>query len=78
MASFNCYANASLEVWNDLILKSSNQRFVPGVEMGCNFRRNNDFVIRQMTVTTDETSTILKKNYLCSLQSALLLGASQT
>jgi hypothetical protein len=37
------------------------EKFVPGVSKVVISERNNDFVIRQMTVTTDETSTILKE-----------------
>lgn len=63
MAQFSTVVNASLEkVWNDLILKIEQpEKFVPGVSKVVISERNNDFVIRQMTVTTDETTTILKE-----------------
>lgn len=63
MSQFSTVVNASLEkVWHDLILKIEQpEKFVPGVSNVVISERNNDYVVRQMTVTTDETTTILKE-----------------
>ena len=55
--------NASLEkVWEDLIYKIDHpEHFVPGVSDVILFEKNSDFVSRQMTVTTNEATTILKE-----------------
>ncbi len=63
MVQFTTTVNASLEkVWNHLIYKIEKpENFVPGVSDVIISERNADFVIRQMTVTTPENTTILKE-----------------
>lgn len=63
MSQFSTVVNASLEkVWHDLILKIEQpEKFVPGVSNVVISERNNDYVVRQMAVTTEETTTILKE-----------------
>jgi len=63
MVQYTTTVNASLEkVWEDLIYKIDHpEHFVPGVSDVILFEKNTDFVSRQMTVTTPETTTILKE-----------------
>ncbi|WP_353083085.1 AtaL-like protein [Flavobacterium sp.] len=63
MVQFSTVVNASLEkVWEHLIYKIEKpENFVPGVSDVIIFEKNTNFVSRQMTVTTDESSTILKE-----------------
>lgn len=63
MSQFTTVVNAPLDkVWSDLILKIERpEKFVPGISDVIIIEKNNDYVTRQMTVTTNETSTILKE-----------------
>jgi hypothetical protein len=63
MVQYTTVVKAALEkVWQDLIYKIDHpEHFVPGVSDVIIFEKNSDFVSRQMTVTTAETSTILKE-----------------
>jgi hypothetical protein len=63
MVQFSTIVNASLEkVWSHLIYKIEKpEDFVPGVTDVIIIEKNNDFVVRQMTVTTAENTTILKE-----------------
>lgn len=63
MVQFTTTVNASLEkVWSHLLYKIEHpENFVPGVSNIIISERNSEFVIRQMTVTTPENSTILKE-----------------
>ena len=66
MVQFTTTVNASLEkVWDHLIYKIEKpENFVPGVSDVIISERNADFVIRQMTVTTPENTTILKEKIM--------------
>lgn len=63
MVQFTTTVNASLELtWKNLLDKIDNpQNFVPGVSDVIISEKNTDFVLRQMTVTNDMGSTILKE-----------------
>lgn len=63
MAKFSIIVNASLEkVWDNLILKIEQpEKFVPGVTDVFILEKNKDYVIRKMTVITEQTTTILKE-----------------
>lgn len=63
MVQFTTTVNASLEkVWDHLIYKIEKpENFVPGVSNVIISEKNTEFVIRQMTVTTPENTTILKE-----------------
>ncbi|WP_445714877.1 AtaL-like protein [Flavobacterium sp.] len=63
MVQFTTTVNASLEkVWSHLLYKIEHpENFVPGVSNIIISERNSEFVLRQMTVTTPENSTILKE-----------------
>lgn len=63
MVQFTCIVNASLEkVWEHLIYKIENpEHFVPGVSNVIISEKNTDFVLRQMTVTNSESTTVLKE-----------------
>lgn len=63
MVQFTTIVNASLEkVWEHLIYKIEKpENFVPGVSDVIISEKNPDFVLRQMTVTTPENTTILKE-----------------
>lgn len=63
MVQFTTTVNASLEkVWDHLIYKIEKpENFVPGVSNVIISERNTEFVIRQMTVTTPESTIILKE-----------------
>ena len=63
MTEFTVTVNASLEkVWSHLLNKIEHPKnFVPGVSDVIISEKNTEFVIRQMTVTTPETTTILKE-----------------
>ncbi len=63
MVQFTTMVNASLEkVWSRLLYKIEHpENFVPGVSNIIISERNSEFVIRQMTVTTPENTTILKE-----------------
>jgi hypothetical protein len=63
MVQFTTTVNASLEkVWDHLIYKIEKpENFVPGVSNVIISEKNAEFVIRQMTVTTPENTTILKE-----------------
>jgi ribosome-associated toxin RatA of RatAB toxin-antitoxin module len=63
MVQYSTIVNATLEkVWQHLIYKIEKpENFVPGVSNVIISEKNNAFVIRQMTVTTNETTTILKE-----------------
>lgn len=63
MVQFTTIVNASLEkVWEQLVYKIEKpENFVPGVSDVILFEKNADFVSRQMTVTTAESTIILKE-----------------
>jgi hypothetical protein len=63
MVQYATTVNASLELtWKNLLDKIENpQNFVPGVSDVIISEKNTDFVLRQMTVTNDKDSTILKE-----------------
>lgn len=63
MVQFSTIVNVPLEkVWEQLLHKIEKpENFVPGVSDVIIFEKNTNFVSRQMTVTTDESSTILKE-----------------
>jgi ribosome-associated toxin RatA of RatAB toxin-antitoxin module len=63
MVHFTTIVNASLEkVWKQLLLKIEKpENFVPGVSNVRILEKKDAFVIRQMTVTTAENTTILKE-----------------
>lgn len=63
MVQFATIVNASLEkVWEHLIYKIEKpENFVPGVSNVIISEKNPDFVLREMTVTTPENTTILKE-----------------
>jgi hypothetical protein len=63
MVQYTTTVNASLELtWKNLLDKIDNpQNFVPGVSDVIISKKNTDFVLRQMTVTNDMGSTILKE-----------------
>jgi hypothetical protein len=63
MVQYATTVNASLELtWKNLLDKIENpQNFVPGVSDVIISEKNTDFVLRQMTVTNDKGSTILKE-----------------
>jgi len=63
MVQYATTVNASLELtWENLLDKIENpQNFVPGVSDVIISEKNTDFVLRQMTVTNDKGSTILKE-----------------
>jgi hypothetical protein len=63
MVQYTTSVNASLELtWKNLLDKIDNpQNFVPGVSDVIISEKNTDFVLRQMTVTNDKGSTILKE-----------------
>jgi Domain of unknown function (DUF1857) len=63
MVQFTTIVNASLEkVWKQLLLKIDHpQNFVPGVSNVQILEKTDTFVIRQMTVTTAENTTVLKE-----------------
>jgi len=66
MAEFTVIVNASIEkVWKHLLNKIEHpENFVPGVSNVIISEKNTEFVIRQMTVTTPETTTILKEKII--------------
>ena len=61
MVQFTTTVKASLEkVWHHLILKIEKpENFVPGVSDVLILEKNEDFVTRKMTITTDENATTL-------------------
>lgn len=64
MVHYTTIVNASLEkVWQHLILKIEKpENFVPGVSNVHILEKNKDFVIRKMTITSQENvSTLLEK-----------------
>jgi len=63
MVQYTTSVNASLELtWKNLLDKIDNpQNFVPGVSDVIISEKNTDFVLRQMTVTNDKGSIILKE-----------------
>jgi hypothetical protein len=63
MVQFTTIVNASLEkVWNHLIYKIEKpENFVPGVSNVIISEKNADYVLREMTVTTPESKTVLKE-----------------
>lgn len=63
MVQYTTIVNAPLEkVWEQLLYKIEKpESFVPGVSDVILFDKNADFVLRQMTVTTAESTTILKE-----------------
>ena len=63
MVQFTTIVNASLEkVWEHLIYKIEKpENFVPGVSNVIISEKNADYVLREMTVTTPENTTILKE-----------------
>ena len=64
MVQYTTTVKASLEkVWQHLILKIENpENFVPGISDVFVLEKNDDFVIRKMTVTTpDNTTTLTEK-----------------
>lgn len=64
MVQYTTTVNATLEkVWQHLIYKIENpENFVPGISDVFVLEKNEDFVIRKMTVTTpDNTTTLTEK-----------------
>jgi hypothetical protein len=63
MVQFTTIVKASSEkVWEHLIHKIENpENFVPGVSNVIISEKNADFILRQMTVTSPESTTILKE-----------------
>ena len=63
MVQFTTIVNAPLEkVWEQLLYKIEKpENFVPGVSDVILFEKSADFVSRQMTVTTAESTTVLKE-----------------
>lgn len=64
MVQYTTTVNATLEkVWYHLILKIENpENFVPGISDVFILEKNDEFVIRKMTITTpDNTSTLTEK-----------------
>ncbi len=64
MVQYTTTVKATLEkVWRHLILKIENpENFVPGISDVFILEKNDDFVIRKMTVTTpDNTTTLTEK-----------------
>jgi ribosome-associated toxin RatA of RatAB toxin-antitoxin module len=64
MVQYTTTVKATLEkVWQHLILKIENpENFVPGISDVYILEKNDDFVIRKMTVTTpDNTTTLTEK-----------------
>lgn len=63
MVHFTTIVNASLEkVWTHLLDKIEHpENFVPGVSNVIISEKNTNFVLRQMTVTTLENTTVLKE-----------------
>ena len=64
MVKYTTTVNATLEkVWHHLILKIENpENFVPGISDVFILEKNDEFVIRKMTITTpDNTSTLTEK-----------------
>jgi hypothetical protein len=63
MVQYTTIVNAPLEkVWEQLLYKIERpENFVPGVSDVVISDKNTDFVSRQMTVTTAESTTILKE-----------------
>lgn len=64
MVQYTTTVKATLEkVWQHLILKIENpENFVPGISDVFILEKNDDFVIRKMTVTTpDNTTTLTEK-----------------
>ena len=63
MAQFSTIVNASLEtVWENLILKIEHpENFVPGVSNVLILEKTAEFIIREMTVSTAEATTVLKE-----------------
>jgi ribosome-associated toxin RatA of RatAB toxin-antitoxin module len=61
MVQYTTTVKATLEkVWQHLILKIENpENFVPGISDVFILEKNDDFVIRKMTVTTPDNTTIL-------------------
>jgi ribosome-associated toxin RatA of RatAB toxin-antitoxin module len=61
MVQYTTTVKASLEkVWQHLILKIENpENFVPGVSNVSILEKNDEFVIRKMTITTPENTTTL-------------------
>lgn len=64
MVQYTTTVNATLEkVWHHLILKIENpENFVPGISDVFILEKNDEFVIRKMTITTpDNTTTLTEK-----------------
>lgn len=63
MTAYTTIVEAPLEkVWECLVLKIENpQNFVPGVSEILILEKTSDYVLRQMKVTTPESSVILKE-----------------
>lgn len=63
MVQFTTIVKASMEkVWEHLIHKIEKpENFVPGVSNVIISEKNTDFILRQMTVTSPESTTILKE-----------------
>jgi ribosome-associated toxin RatA of RatAB toxin-antitoxin module len=63
MVQYSVIVNASLDkVWSHLIYKIEKpENFVPGVNNVIILKKNNDFVTRQMTITTEENSSVIKE-----------------
>lgn len=64
MVQYTTIVNAKVEkVWKELMHKIDHpEHFVPGVSDVIIFEKQSDFVFRQMTVTTPETTTIVKEH----------------
>jgi ribosome-associated toxin RatA of RatAB toxin-antitoxin module len=67
MVQYSVNVNASLEkVWSHLIYKIEKpENFVPGVSNVLILEKNNDFVTRQMTITTEGNPTTLTEKITC-------------
>ncbi|MFM9988761.1 AtaL-like protein [Flavobacterium sp.] len=63
MVQYSVIVNASLDkVWSHLIYKIEKpENFVPGLSNVIILEKNNDFVTRQMTITTEENSAVIKE-----------------
>lgn len=63
MAQFSTIVNASLETtWNHLILKIEHpENFVPGVIYVHILEKTTDYIVREMTVTTADATSVLKE-----------------
>ena len=63
MVQYSVIVNASLDkVWSHLIYKIEKpENFVPSVSNVIILEENKDFITRQMTITTEENSAVIKE-----------------